>query len=156
HNRRHKCIHKARPMQSPHRGEPVTEETSPTPHQPRQHKPDRPSAAAQRIAAALEEPKTRLVQRVIDVIGLARAEILLQKTLEVEATGGLFIDSGKRRRTPGGVFFKLVKDTIPLEEQTTIFPPLGPRPRPVWEEAKEAALRLAQKKTLERIQTMDV
>jgi hypothetical protein len=84
-------------------------------------------ADAERLAVTLTERKAWLIQRVITVIGLERAEDLLQQTLAVEAQGGMLTDDQKRRRTAGGVFFKLVKaQTTPAERQA-IFPHIGSR-----------------------------
>jgi hypothetical protein len=92
--------------------------------------PQEPSSPdAQRIAATLTEPNAWLIQRVIATLGLTRVEALLQETLAVEAQGGLLTDDQQRRRTPGGVFFKLVKaHTTPAERQA-IFPHLAPSKR---------------------------
>jgi hypothetical protein len=119
------------------------------------------SAEAQRIAAQLEEPLLWLVQNVINVLGQERADALLQQTLDIEAAGGIFTASGDRRRTPGGVFLKLLKEQISPDEQERIFsggpktkprppqngtrpadpPPLGPLP---WDEARLEISRLVK------------
>jgi hypothetical protein len=115
---------------------------------------------AQRIAAQLEEPLLWLVENVINVLGQARADDLLRQTLEIEAAGGILTVTGDRRRTPGGVFLKLLKEQISPEEQERIFaggpktkpkatqedgtdpanpPPLGPL---LWDEARLEISRL--------------
>lgn len=97
------------------------------------------AAEAQRIAAQLQEPLLWLVEGVIKVLGLERANDLLQQTLEIEAAGGMLTVDGNRRRTPGGVFLKLLKEQVSLEEQERIFA-LGPRkPKRTQEEATAAA-----------------
>ena len=108
---------------------------------------------AQRIAAQLEEPLLWLVENVINVLGQTRADDLLQQTLEIEAAGGVLTAKGDRRRTPGGVYLKLLKEQVSPEDQERIFiggpktkpkgtddganpanpPPLGPLP---WDEAR--------------------
>jgi hypothetical protein len=60
-------------------------------------------------------------------MGLERTENLLQQTLVVEAQGGMLTDDQKRRRTPGGVFFKLVKAQTTPTERKAIFPRLSYR-----------------------------
>jgi hypothetical protein len=65
--------------------------------------------------------------RVVDVLGADRARALLAETLAVEERGGLLLPDGSRRRTPGGVFFHLVRTQATPEEVRRIFPP---RPRP--------------------------
>jgi hypothetical protein len=84
-------------------------------------------ADAERLAATLTERNAWLIQRVITVIGLERAEDLLQQTLAVEAQGGMLTEDQKRRRTPGGVFFKLVKAQTTPVERKAIFPHIGDR-----------------------------
>src|SRR3954447_10947442 len=84
---------------------------------------------AQRIAAQLEEPLLWLVENVFKMLGQERAADLLQKTLEIEAAGGILTAQGDRRRTPGGVYLKLLKEQITLEEQELIFIG-GPKTKP--------------------------
>jgi hypothetical protein len=98
------------------------------------------------IAAALNEPNLPLLRQVIAVIGPDRANEFLQQTLAIEASGGQLIQSGKRRRTPGGVFFYLVRTSLSGNERREIWPnppsaaPRSPAPSltpPTWEEAKQ-------------------
>jgi hypothetical protein len=117
-------------------------------------------AEAQRIAAQLQEPLLWLVENVIKVLGQERADDLLRQTLEIEAAGGSMTADGERRRTPGGVFLKLLKEQVSAEDQERIFangprskpkgtqedgaiaanpPPLGPLP---WDEARVEISRL--------------
>lgn len=84
--------------------------------------PDEIQHLAQEIAARLEEPNAELIAVIIGQIGAARAHDLLQQTLAAEVAGGLLVHSGKRRRTPGGVFFKLAKDSTSPEERHVIWP----------------------------------
>jgi hypothetical protein len=118
------------------------------------------AAEAQRIATQLEEPLLWLMENVINVLGQARADELLQQTLEIEASGGILTVTGDRRRTPGGVYLKLLKEQTSAEEQERIFaggpktkpkatqvdgvdpanpPPLGPLP---WDDARLEISRL--------------
>jgi hypothetical protein len=70
----------------------------------------------------LAEPNTWLVQRVITTIGLKRTQEFLEKTLAIEAEGGMMVSSGQRKRTPGGVFFYLVRKAVSADEKKAIFP----------------------------------
>ncbi|MCC6455883.1 MAG: hypothetical protein IT328_13105 [Caldilineaceae bacterium] len=119
------------------------------------------SAEAQRIATQLQEPLLWLVESIINVLGQERAENLLQQTLEIEASGGILTTTGDRRRTPGGVYMKLLKEQSTPEEVERIFaggpqkpkpahdggphpadpPPLGPLP---WDEARVEISRLVK------------
>ncbi|KAM4810065.1 phosphorylated adapter RNA export protein [Rhinophrynus dorsalis] len=75
------------------------------------------------IAYRLQEPKKELIQRVVKILGNKKAIELLMETAEVEQNGGLFIMNGSRRRTPGGVYLNLLKNTpsITSEQVKEIF-----------------------------------
>nr|XP_028605357.1 phosphorylated adapter RNA export protein isoform X1 [Podarcis muralis]XP_028605358.1 phosphorylated adapter RNA export protein isoform X2 [Podarcis muralis] len=66
---------------------------------------------ADEIAYRLCEPKKDLIVRVVKIIGKKKSIELLMETAEVEQNGGLFIVNGTRRRTPGGVYLNLLKNT---------------------------------------------
>lgn len=66
------------------------------------------------------------IGRVVKVLGEKRALAILEEALKVEAEGGMLTDDGERRRTPGGVFFKLVKNQTTSRERGGIF---GPPPK---------------------------
>ncbi|XP_008938463.1 PREDICTED: phosphorylated adapter RNA export protein, partial [Merops nubicus] len=72
---------------------------------------------ADEIAYRLCEPKKDLIARVVKIIGKKKALELLMETTEVEQNGGLFIMNGSRRRTPGGVYLNLLKNTPSINEQ---------------------------------------
>ncbi len=84
--------------------------------------------ATQEIAAGLGET-TRgplgQVGRVVGRLGADRARAFLTRAQEIEAAGGLMLPDGSRRRTPGGVFFHLVRadDTLTRKDRVYIFPP---------------------------------
>jgi len=84
--------------------------------------------ATQEIATQLGETDRAplgQVGRVVGRLGADRARTFLARTQEIEAAGGLLLPDGSRRRTPGGVFFHLVRadDTLSREERVSIFPP---------------------------------
>jgi len=84
--------------------------------------------ATQEIAVGLGETARGplgQVGRVVGRLGVARARAFLTRTQEIEAAGGLMLPDGSRRRTPGGVFFHLVRadDTLSREDRVSIFPP---------------------------------
>ncbi len=84
--------------------------------------------ATQEIAAALGETERGplgQVGRVVGRLGADRSRAFLARTQEIEAAGGLPLPDGSRRRTPGGVFFHLVRadDTLSHEDRAYIFPP---------------------------------
>jgi len=89
-------------------------------------------ALARGIAAVLGEtlpPPIHLITRIVDRLGPARARALLGQALTVEAQGGLTLPDGTRR-TPGGVFFYLVRtdEAVSREDKAAIFPRYGGRP----------------------------
>jgi phosphorylated adapter RNA export protein len=79
-------------------------------------------ALIKHIAATLQEGNIPLIKQVVDVIGAERAQEFLQKTLEIEAAGGLMTTDSSQRRTAGGVFFYTVRRSLPKEEKRRIWP----------------------------------
>lgn len=73
---------------------------------------------------------TAIVKR----LGRDFATTHLRRTQEVEAAGGMLTQDETRRRTPGGVFFHLVKHTLYEQEQFAaiheLFPAAAPDERP--------------------------
>ncbi|XP_051056745.1 phosphorylated adapter RNA export protein [Phodopus roborovskii] len=78
---------------------------------------DSQEKVADEIAFRLQEPKKDLIARVVRIIGTKKAIELLMETAEVEQNGGLCIMDGSRRRTPGGVFLNLLKNTPSISEE---------------------------------------
>jgi hypothetical protein len=97
----------------------------------------------EKIATTLgEADQTPLaeLERLVNVLGEERALTMLDEALKVEAEGGMLTDDGTRRRTLGGVFFKLVKSQTTSKERGKIFgarqsaPPVPPI---TWDESKD-------------------
>src|SRR5215471_9788314 len=101
------------------------------------------------LAATLQEPKRPLLATVLRVLGQARCAAILADTLTCEASGGMLTKDGTRRRTPGGVFFQLVRERATPQERRRLFPwtaaPSDPQPPPrppqtpttlTWDEAR--------------------
>jgi len=81
------------------------------------------TTTAAAIAAQLGETHASAratIWRTVRTIGVERAQAFVAQTLEVEANGGLLVPNGSRRRTPGGVFFYLVRTQISDEEAVAI------------------------------------
>jgi hypothetical protein len=77
------------------------------------------TSTPQQIAAAIadrlgetEAGPRRTIARIVQELGAERALALLQETLQIEAADGMLLPDGSRRRTPGGVFFSLVKERL--------------------------------------------
>jgi hypothetical protein len=83
------------------------------------------AALTRRITEALGETNPHLVRRVVEVLGAEAATAHYTEALRIEAAGGELIASGKRRRTPGGVFFRLVRDAATVEQRQAIGWPTG-------------------------------
>ncbi len=133
--------------------------------------------AANQIADQLGETEASVrkkLQQIIQACGIERTQAWLEETLSIEASGGLLVHTGERRRTPGGVFFYPVKGRLSQELRQQLFPYLARKrakksaQQPVVEEspiqdtmaeplsASENASRLeelrkAEQETLERL-----
>lgn len=97
------------------------------PHTQRPHAPIE-TLTAEALAQVLHEPKVWLLRRVLRVLGVERTTAVLVETLHVEAAGGMLTPDGTRRKTPGGVFLRLVRQQASRVERYRIFPWLG-RPK---------------------------
>ena len=73
------------------------------------------------LAAALQEPNRSLLRQVLRVLAPDRTMAILADTLACEASGGMRTTDGTRRRTPGGVFFQLVKERATQQERQRLF-----------------------------------
>jgi hypothetical protein len=65
------------------------------------------------------------LKRVYRVLGPERTQEVLDRTLQIERDGGLMLPDGSRRRTPGGVFFTLVRESVGHQEFYRVFRPHG-------------------------------
>lgn len=77
----------------------------------------------------------------IATIGPDQALALLNRTLEIEAAGATMLPDGSRRRTPGGAYLRLVKDSLPPEQHAIIWPSW--REKKARRKARTAALATA-------------
>ncbi|CDJ53849.1 hypothetical protein, conserved [Eimeria brunetti] len=87
-----------------------------------------------RLCALLKEKNTALLERAIHRRGVVECAELLEETLQVEARGGMLTQDG-RRRTPGGVFLRLLQDRIPREDK-----------RFIWDEQNREQRRLKRQR----------
>jgi phosphorylated adapter RNA export protein len=69
-----------------------------------------------------KQPATKLIRQIVQVLGTEQALSYLQQSREIEKAGGMLIMNGKRRRTPGGTFFYLVRSTCSQEQVSRIWP----------------------------------
>ncbi|KAK7583961.1 hypothetical protein V9T40_004924 [Parthenolecanium corni] len=84
---------------------------------------DTPHAVAVDIASKLREDKFYVIKTVVDVLGVKKAIKLFYETRERELKGGILIQNGRRRRTPGGAYLALLRETsfIPKQEADKVF-----------------------------------
>src|SRR3712207_4038074 len=68
------------------------------------------------------------IARIVRRLGPAAALALLEETKQIEAQGGMLLPDSSRRRTPGGVFFHLVKARISFKDRSAIFWPRRKQP----------------------------
>jgi hypothetical protein len=79
------------------------------------------------LAEALQEPNRPLLTQVLRTLGQDRTRAVLTATLQCETGGGMRTKAGDRRRTPGGVFFQLVKQHATPRERHRLFPQPTPQ-----------------------------
>ncbi len=96
--------------------------------------PNPVTSTAAQIAEQLGETDTtprRQIWRILHTIGPERTQAFVEQTLEIEANGGMILPDSSRKRTLGGVFFRLVRDQVSEDERRTIWP------YPTWKERKQ-------------------
>ncbi len=122
---------------------------------------------ARRIAEELDEQgpgQQALIRRVVHELGTDLSLVFLQKAQEIESLGGMQLPDGTRR-TPGGVWFRLVKEQAPQHGHPDIYklfwyklkpfpkeppPPTPPKERPApltWAERLGIIAKLEQGNT---------
>ena len=79
-----------------------------------------------------------LIKRILRTLGEERTRELVRHAQVVEEQGGMLLPDGSRRRTLGGVFFKLAKERATPEERGRIWVPKNNR-RPKPKEASNGA-----------------
>lgn len=77
---------------------------------------------ADQLGETEDEPR-EMIARAVKYLGAETALGWLQETLEIEAKGGMWLRDGSRRRTTGGVFFKLLQERIAKTHRLSIFYP---------------------------------
>jgi len=92
-------------------------------------------ALAAEIATALGETApdpVGQIARAVDRLGPAQARAVLAQVQEIEAGGGRMLPDGSRRRTPGGLFFLLLRQRTDLSrrDKVYIFPQLFQQKKP--------------------------
>jgi hypothetical protein len=89
------------------------------------------SNLARRIANELNEHEPgqqSLIRRVVKELGIDLSLVFLLQAQETEKNGGMLLSDGKTRRTPGGVFFRIVKEQAPQHGYPNIYKLFWQRP----------------------------
>lgn len=79
---------------------------------------------AAKIAAQLGETEyvaRKQIERIVYVCSIEFVQQALHDALQIEAEGGLLLPDGSRRHTPGGVFFRLVRERVDKKTKSAIF-----------------------------------
>lgn len=101
-----------------------------TPHIP----PSEIRQVAEEIARQLDESNPEAlaqIERIVQQLGVEKAQEFLQETLKIEAAGGLLVRNQSRRRSAGGTFFFVVRGKVSVQDRSVIWPYLAPKPKPV-------------------------
>ena len=80
-----------------------------------------------------------LIKRIVRTFGEERTRQLVRHAKVIEEQGGMLVPDGSRRRTLGGVFFKLAKDAATPEERARIWVPKHRRAKPAAATTGEAS-----------------
>jgi hypothetical protein len=112
----------------------------------------------EKLAEVLQESNVVLLKQVLKILGPDRTRTVLTETLDCEANGGMLTRDGTRRRSPGGVFFQLVRKQARPHERKRLFPSPAPQPHkspasvqphdqpqaPTWDELQVIVITLPQ------------
>jgi hypothetical protein len=101
---------------------------------------DEQKQLAREIAKKLQENKRIPCRQILGVVrwcGPEFANSLVEEIEEIEAAGGMMLEDGSRKRTPGGIFFKLTKDRISIKMRGAIFNPARKKKKKVDNAAQQ-------------------
>lgn len=107
---------------------------------------------AGKIAYSLQEPKRDMVKVVVEELGIKKSINVWKETWDIEQTGGMMVNNGSRRRTPGGVFFQLLKKDpeITSEKKEVIFAMSNSQSK---QEGKSRRRRMRRKQRITQMET---
>ncbi|KAL2100203.1 hypothetical protein ACEWY4_004597 [Coilia grayii] len=119
---------------------------------------DQEAKVVDEIAYRLMEPKKDLIERVVRIIGNKKAIELLSETTTIEQNGGLYTVDRSRRRTPGGVYLNLLKNTpsITDEQVKEIFQEENHKEYASKKAAKKRRRHVVAKKMKQAINTLNL
>ena len=76
---------------------------------------------AKKLREKYKKPRT-LISQIVELFGIEKTQEYFNRTMAIQHNGGLYMEEMNRYRTPGGVFFKIIKDDIDDEVQAELFP----------------------------------
>ncbi len=79
---------------------------------------------AQMLGETEPDPITQ-IEKIVNRFGQEQVGVWLHQTQEIEQAGGELLPNRSRRRTTGGVFFRVVRDAITEDDRKTLFPRYG-------------------------------
>jgi hypothetical protein len=96
-----------------------------------------------RLLSETDPATIRQLRALVRQAGLAQALAWVEEARAIHDGPGMLTDDGTRPRTVGGIFFKLAKNALPVQQRRKLFParPAGPPPL-VWEARDEVAQTL--------------
>lgn len=94
------------------------------------------SEIADQLGEKDKRPRAQII-RIVEERGEEFARKLLTDTMAIQEEGGMDVADGSRKRTPGGVYFKLAKDRLDPKTRAKIFPN--------WREMKKRKKEQAEK-----------
>src|SRR5215472_11189222 len=75
---------------------------------------------AEQLGESEQEPR-KTIERCVRILGIETALAYLKRTQEVEEAGGMMLPDNSRRRTPGGVYFYLIRKEVEMKQRMRIF-----------------------------------
>ena len=91
------------------------------PDETKQERTEAASTIAEQLGESEPMPR-QTIERSVKVLGSEGALTFLKRTLEIEVAGGMMLPDGTRRRTPGGVYFYLIRKEVSQKQRMRIFP----------------------------------
>ena len=105
-----------------------------------------------KLKAVLKEKNLPLIKSVVDVMGPEFAIKIANQVADIQSSGGMKSAGGAGFRTPGGIFFQLVKKSTVLEVRKQIFEPVKKESKKRSQERKKVLSTLRRLKTSEPLE----
>jgi len=102
------------------------------------------------IAKQLNESAVERLRWVVAYLGPDVALEVMDDTLKIEEQGGMLVQNGSRRRTPGGIFFSLVKKGINKQDRRKLFPYTPSNQNKLWPKRRRGAYNNSNNRSASR------